>query len=56
MNIKIETERLILREFIQSDENGIFELDSNPAVHTYIGNKPITEIEEARKYIEILNQ
>ncbi len=56
MNIKIETERLILRELIQSDENGIFELDSNPAVHTYLGNKPITEIEEARKYIEILNQ
>ena len=56
MNIKIETERLILREFIPSDENGLFELDSNPAVHTYLGNKPVTKIEEVRKFIEIINQ
>ena len=41
MNIKIETERFYLREVIPSDENGIFELDSNPAVHTYLGNNPI---------------
>ena len=56
MNIKIETERFYLREFIPSDENGIFELDSNPAVHTYLGNNPITKIEDVRKYIEFLNK
>lgn len=56
MNAKIETERFYLREVIPSDENGIFELDSNPAVHTYLGNNPITKIEDVRKYIEFLNK
>lgn len=56
MNIKIETERFYLREVIPSDVNGIFELDSNPGVHSYLGNNPITKIEEARKYIEFLNK
>jgi ribosomal-protein-alanine N-acetyltransferase len=56
MNIKIETERLILREFIPTDEVGLFELDSNPEVHTYLGKKPVKTIEEVRKFIEIINQ
>jgi hypothetical protein len=30
MKKPIETERLILREFILSDASGMFELDSNP--------------------------
>jgi len=37
MNIEIETERFYLREVIPSDENRIFELDSNPGVHSYLG-------------------
>lgn len=56
MTIKIETERLYLREIIPSDVNGLFELDSNPAVHTYLGNNPITKIEEAEEYIKTLHQ
>lgn len=56
MTIKIETERLYLREIIPSDVNGLFELDSNPAVHTYLGNNPISKIEEAEDYIKTLHQ
>jgi len=56
MNIKIETERFYLREVIPSDVNEIFELDSNPGVHSYLRNNPITKIEQARKYIEFLNK
>ncbi|MBW3518064.1 GNAT family N-acetyltransferase [Flavobacterium sp. NKUCC04_CG] len=56
MNIKIETERLYLREMLPSDEDGLFELDSNPAVHTYLGNNPITKIDEAAQYIEFVQQ
>lgn len=56
MNVKIETERLILREFISNDESGLFELDSNPAVHTYLGQKPVKNIEEVRKFIQSINQ
>ncbi|MBE0393884.1 GNAT family N-acetyltransferase [Flavobacterium sp. PL002] len=51
MNTRIETERFTLREFIQTDENGLFELDSNPAVHKYLGNKPVKKLEEVQEYI-----
>ncbi|SDX83861.1 GNAT family N-acetyltransferase [Flavobacterium degerlachei] len=47
----IETERLILRKLIPSDDEGMFLLDSNPNVHRYLGNKPVTSIEESREYI-----
>ncbi len=42
-----ESRRLILREFKTADASGIFELDSNPKVHIFLGNKPITSIEKA---------
>lgn len=47
----IETERLILRKLIPSDDEAMFLLDSNPNVHRYLGNKPVTSIEESREYI-----
>ncbi|MRX41489.1 GNAT family N-acetyltransferase [Flavobacterium sp. LC2016-23] len=56
MKTPIETERLILREFLSSDDAGMFELDSNPNVHTYLGNKPVTHIDESRAYINFVQQ
>ncbi|RXM48965.1 GNAT family N-acetyltransferase [Flavobacterium sp. YO12] len=56
MKNPIETERLLLREVIASDLNGMFELDSNPNVHIYIGGKPVTTIEQSAVYIENLQQ
>lgn len=56
MKKPIETERLLLREVVFSDVDGMFELDSNPNVHTYLGNKPVTTIEQSREYIEFLQQ
>jgi ribosomal-protein-alanine N-acetyltransferase len=52
MNSFIETERLILREFLPTDDEGMFVLDSNPEVHRFLGNKPVKDIEESRGYIE----
>ncbi len=53
----IETERLILREFLTSDDEAFFEMDSNPEVHKYLGNNPINTIEQARVVIaSILKQ
>ena len=52
MIVKLETERFILREFIDADANGIYLLDSNPNVHKYLGNKPIKTIDTARKIIQ----
>lgn len=54
MNTIIETERLIIRELLPEDEAGMFELDSDPEVHKYLGNKPIKHIDEARRVIELI--
>ena len=39
----IETPRLLLRPLELSDLEGMWELDSNPKVHRYLGNQPVTE-------------
>ncbi|WP_411894406.1 GNAT family N-acetyltransferase [Winogradskyella sp. A2] len=51
MNIRIETERLILRPIQQSDDKDFFELDSNPKVHRFLGNNPVKSIQESQKQI-----
>jgi len=56
MKFHLETERLILREFQETDIDGIFELDSNPEVHKYLGNKPITTKDQALNYIQFIIQ
>ncbi|RLJ63437.1 ribosomal-protein-alanine N-acetyltransferase [Lacinutrix venerupis] len=52
MIINIETKRLILRDIRTEDLNGMFELDSNPNVHKYLGNNPVKTKSESLKYIE----
>jgi ribosomal-protein-alanine N-acetyltransferase len=52
MKIFAETERLILREILPTDDRHLFELDSDPEVHTYVGRKPVTTIAECRAVIE----
>jgi RimJ/RimL family protein N-acetyltransferase len=54
MNIKLETERLILREIFLLDAEAMFKLDSNVNVNKYLGNNPVKTIEESRKLIENL--
>ncbi|TBX68384.1 N-acetyltransferase [Flavobacterium silvisoli] len=57
MNLQLETPRLLLRPFEFSDAQAMFALDSNPNVHLYLGNKPVTAIEQCLAYIEsIRNQ
>lgn len=52
----IETERLILRPVLDTDVDGMFELDSNPEVHKYLGNMPITTKSQAVEAIEYLQK
>lgn len=54
MKILVETERLILRELEYTDENDLFEMDSDPEVHLYIENNPVKSIDEISKVIEII--
>jgi ribosomal-protein-alanine N-acetyltransferase len=56
MKIHIETERLLMRDFMDEDVHGLFSLDSDSEVHKYLGNKPITTLQEARKYIDFVKQ
>ncbi|HRO42766.1 MAG TPA: GNAT family N-acetyltransferase [Flavipsychrobacter sp.] len=56
MKTFIETERLILRELLPTDVDGMFELDSDPEVHRYIGNKPVTSKQQVIEVIDFIRQ
>ncbi|REG98498.1 GNAT family N-acetyltransferase [Flavobacterium aquicola] len=56
MKTFLETERLILRELLLSDDEGMFELDSDPEVHRFVGRKPVKHIDESRLMIENIRQ
>ena len=52
MKFHLETERLILREMRPSDLEGMFQLDSDPEVHKYLGKNPIKTRAESQKIID----
>jgi len=52
MQFHIETDRLVLRDIQPSDVDGMFELDSDPEVHKYLGNQPF---KNKRQSEEIIN-
>jgi RimJ/RimL family protein N-acetyltransferase len=56
MNLKLETKRLYLRPINEDDDQDFFEMDSNPKVHEFLGNKPVTSIEQSRGYIKSILQ
>lgn len=54
MKIHVETDRFFLRELEAYDDQGMFELDSDPDVHEFLGKRPIKTIEEAQKVIKTI--
>lgn len=52
----IETERLILREILTSDADAMFELDSDPEVHRYLGNVPVKSREKILEIIDFIRR
>ncbi len=56
MNIHIETKRLIFRDIEDSDLAGMYALDSDSAVHQYLGGKPIKNRDEAQRIINNIRQ
>ncbi len=54
MKILATTERLLLREISETDENDLFEMDSDPEVHLFIENSPVQSIEAIRAVINLL--
>lgn len=56
MNIFTETKRLILREIVPEDAEAMFEMDSDPEVHRYLGNHPVKSIDEIKDVIQFIRQ
>ncbi len=56
MQFYIETERLILRDLLPTDDAGMFELDSDADVHRYVGRKPVQNIEQSREVIALIRE
>lgn len=56
MKFYIETDRLILRELLETDLEGMYELDSNATVHKYLGNNPITTKAQAAEGIQSIRK
>lgn len=48
----IETERLILREFVAADFEAVYAFSSNKEVQKYTGDVLLTSLEEAKKIIK----
>ncbi|MCW4469103.1 GNAT family N-acetyltransferase [Flavobacterium sp. MFBS3-15] len=51
-----ESERLLFRELLPSDEDSLFEMDSDPDVHRYLGNTPVQSMDEIRSAITMIRQ
>lgn len=56
MKIHIGTDRLLMRDIMDEDVQGMFAMDSDAEVHTFLGNKPISTLEEAKKMIDSIKQ
>jgi [ribosomal protein S5]-alanine N-acetyltransferase len=53
----IQTSRFILRPFTPSDAEGIFQMDSDPEVHRFLGNRPIESKAQAQAIVDsVLHQ
>lgn len=53
-NIIIETPRLLIRQITHDDLEGMYELDSDPEVHRFLGNQPHTSREQSVLMIDSL--
>ena len=56
MKIHIVTERLIIRDIEDLDVTGIYDLYSDPDVHTYLLNRPIKTVDEAKEIIGLIRK
>ncbi|AXG72766.1 N-acetyltransferase [Flavobacterium arcticum] len=56
MLLMLQSERLYYRELLPRDDEAMFSLDSDPEVHRYLGNNPVTNIEQSRDYIKSIRQ
>ncbi|NOT38376.1 MAG: GNAT family N-acetyltransferase [Saprospiraceae bacterium] len=56
MSIILETQRLRIREISLEDLDGLYALDSDPEVHRYLGNNPVTDKKELEDVVRFIQQ
>lgn len=56
MSVLVETERLILRELVADDAQSMFEMDSDPDVHRYLGDQPVVSLAQSQEQIRFIQQ
>jgi RimJ/RimL family protein N-acetyltransferase len=56
MKTSFETDRLLFRELLPTDDIAMFELDSDPAVMQYLGTPPLTDIAQSREILKNIQQ
>lgn len=56
MLLHAETDRLIFRDITMEDTEGLFLLDSDPEVHRYLGNQPVTDRQQIVNVIHMIHQ
>jgi ribosomal-protein-alanine N-acetyltransferase len=52
MSFLLSSRRLGFRELLEKDVQDIYQLDSDPEVHRYLGNHPIHSLDEAARIIQ----
>jgi ribosomal-protein-alanine N-acetyltransferase len=52
----IETDRLTMRQLKSTDQNEIYQLESDSMVHKFVGNSPIANLEQAMDLIQFIRQ
>ena len=56
MKTSFESERLLFRELISSDDIAMFEMDADPAVCKYLGISPFKTLSETQSSIQNIHQ
>lgn len=51
MKLILETDRLLLREFVEEDAQAFFKLNSDPEVLRFVPDKPLLNVEQARQLL-----
>lgn len=51
MNWDIETPRLLLRKFVETDAPMVLELLNEPSFHEFIGDRGVRSLDDARRYL-----
>jgi ribosomal-protein-alanine N-acetyltransferase len=51
-----ETPRLVLREIVTADTDGLYSMDSDPEVHRYLGGNHYTTIQQSRDNVTFIRQ